>query len=103
MLIRSFLCYLIMIIAVHSVTILGLVTWKPVFRVSEKARLKTVSSATETCYNIEITLIACLDKKKLSFKQITKPSIRLRRCAGWSAPLLFAKPKDMFSRIEAHL
>ena len=29
----------------------------------------------------------------LSIKQITKALIRLRGCAGWSAPLLFANPK----------
>ena len=29
----------------------------------------------------------------LSKKRITKALISLRRCAGWSAPLLFAKPR----------
>ena len=28
--------------------------------------------------------------------------IRLCRCAGWSAFLLFANPEDRFSRVEAH-
>ena len=51
---------------------------KPVVGVSDKVRLKPVSSATET-----------LDRKL----QITKALIRLRRCAGWSAPLLFANPR----------
>ena len=37
----------------------------------------------------------------LSKKRITKVLIRLRGCAGWSAPLLFANPKDRFSRILA--
>ena len=32
-------------------------------------------------------------------KRITKALIRLRRCAGWSAPLLFANPEDRFSRV----
>ena len=40
---------------------MGLVTTKPVFGVSDKARLKPVSSATETSYNIEISLQASLD------------------------------------------
>ena len=35
----------------------------------------------------------------LSKKRITKALIRLRGCAGWSAPVLFAKPlKTGFSR-----
>ena len=36
-------------------------------------------------------------------KQITKALIRLQGCAGKSAPLLFASPKDQFSRVEAHM
>ena len=36
-------------------------------------------------------------KKK---KQITKALIRLRGCAGWSAPVLFAIPEDRVSRDE---
>ena len=36
-------------------------------------------------------------------KRITKALIRLRGCAGWSAFLLIANPKDRFSRVEAHL
>ena len=38
----------------------------------------------------------------LSNKRITKVLTRLHGCAGWSAPLLFANPEDMFSRVEAH-
>ena len=35
----------------------------------------------------------------LSYKRITKALIRLRGCAGWSAPLLFADPRrQVFSR-----
>ena len=35
----------------------------------------------------------------LSKKRITKALIRLRGCAGWSAPVLFAKPRrQVFSR-----
>ena len=37
----------------------------------------------------------------LSNKPITKALIRLCGCAGWSAPLLFTTPEDMFSRNEA--
>ena len=42
----------------------------------------------------------------LSKKRITKVLIRLRGCAGWSAPVLFANsqmPEDRFSRMEAHI
>ena len=75
---------------------------KPVFRVSDKARLKSISSATETSWTSEILLVASLDTT-LSNKRITKALIRLRICAGWSAPLFFANPKDWFSRLEAHM
>ena len=39
----------------------------------------------------------------LSKKPTTKALIRLRRCAGWSAHVLFATPEDRFSRNDAHL
>ena len=40
-----------------------------------------------------------------SKKRITKALIRLRGCAGCSAPVLFAPPppEDRLSRVEAHL
>ena len=44
---------------------------KLVFRVSNKARLKTVSSATETSKKIEFLFVASLDML-LSKKRITK-------------------------------
>ena len=40
--------------------------------------------------------------KLLFNKQITKLLMRLHECACWFASLLFAKPKDKFSRVEAH-
>ena len=64
---------------------MGLVATKPVFGVSDKARLKPVSSATDTSYKIEISLVASLDKA-LFKKRTTLVLIRLRGCAGWSAP-----------------
>ena len=77
---------------------MGLNATKPVFGVSEKARLKPVSAATETSSINEISLVASLDII-LSNKQITKSLIRLRRCTGWSAPLLFAtNRRQVFSR-----
>ena len=71
---------------------------KTVFRVSDKARLKPISSATEISYNIEIPLVASFGMI-LSNKQTLKALIRLCRCPGWSAPLLFANPRrQVFSR-----
>ena len=35
--------------------------------------------------------------------RITKALIRLRGCAGWSVPVLFANPEDRFSRVEAQI
>ena len=77
---------------------LGLVARKPVFGVSDKASFKPVSSAIETSKKIDISLEASLDTK-LGNKRKTKALIRLRVCAGWSAPLLFANPRrQVFSR-----
>ena len=76
---------------------MGLVATKHVFGVSDKARLKPVSSATETSYKTEILLAASLNMV-LSKMRITKALIRLRECAVWSAPVLFANPwKQVFS------
>ena len=71
---------------------MGLDATKPVFGVSDKASYKPVSSSTVTSKNIEISLEASLDMI-LSTKRITKALIRLRGCAGWSAPVLFATPR----------
>ena len=62
-------------------------------RVSAKARFKPVTS--------QILSLASLDKW-LSNKQIIMVLIRLRGCAGWSAPLLFANPQRQVFSIEAH-
>ena len=71
---------------------------KSVIGVSEKARLKPVSLATETSYKVEFSLVASLDMV-LPITRITKALISLRGCAVWSAPLLFANPrKQVFSR-----
>ena len=75
-----------------SIIILGLVLTKPVFGVSVKARLKPVSLAPETSYNIEMLLEASLCMVH-SNQRITKALIRLCVCAGWSASLLFANPR----------
>ena len=76
---------------------MGLDATKPVFGVSDKASFKPVSSATVTSYKIEISPAASL-YMVLSKKRITKALIRLRGCAGWSAPVLFANTrKQVFS------
>ena len=86
---------------IHSLY-LCLFARKPVFRVSVKARFKPVSLATETILKIGFSPGASLHMK-FSKKRITKALIRLRGCAGWSAPVLFATPEDRFSHDEAHL
>ena len=61
-------------------------------------RFKPACSATETRWKIEISLVTSVDMM-LSNKRITKALIRLRGCAGWSAPLLFANlRRQVFSR-----
>ena len=81
---------------------MGLVARKHVFEVSDKASFKPVSSATETTEKLEISLVARLHIA-LFKTRITKALIRLRGCAGWSAPVLFANPEDSFSRVEAQI
>ena len=71
---------------------MGLVAGKSVFGVSDKASFKPVSSATETSYKVEISPVASL-QMLLSKRRITKALIRLRGCAGWSAPVLFETPQ----------
>ena len=74
----------------------GLDATKPVFRVSEKPRLKPVSSATKTSQKVEISLVASLDMI-LSNKQIIKTLIRLRRY------LLFANRRRLVFLLQGSL
>ena len=74
----------------------SLVTRKPVFQVCDQVRLKPACAATATTYSLQIAAIACRHII-LSRQRTTKMLIRLRRCAGWSAPLLFAYGIIMFS------
>ena len=67
----------------------------PVFGISDKARFKSFTSATETSYKIEISPLASLHMS-LSKKRITKALIRLRGCAGWSVPVFFPNPRRQF-------
>ena len=73
---------------------------KPVLGVSDKARLKHISSATKT--KRKILLVANL-VIILSKKGITTALIIVHGCTGWSAPLLFTNTEDRFSHVEAHI
>ena len=57
--------------------------------VSDQVRLKLACSATEASRRLEILAPETRDIT-LSRQRTTKALIRLRGCAGWSAPLLFA-------------
>ena len=83
----------------HSCKILYFKYWprreKTCLGVSDKASFKPVSSATETSWKIEVGSLPTV----LSKKRITKALIRLRGCAGWSGPVLFAfLRRQVFSR-----
>ena len=65
-------------------------SWKNVSSgVSDQVRLKLVCSATETTMRLEILVTETRDMTQ-SRQRTTKALIRLRGCAGWSTPLLFA-------------
>ena len=56
----------------------------------DQVRFKPACSATKASLNLETLDIASIHSITLSKQQTTKVLIRLRGCAGWSAPLLFA-------------
>ena len=68
--------------------------------VSYQVRLKLACSATEASMRPEILVTETRDIM-LSKQRTTTAQIRLRRCAGWSVPLLFAY--NTFSHGPAHL
>ena len=77
---------------------MGLVARNHCLRGFLQSRFKSVSSATETSWNITISLVASPDVI-LSNKLITKALIRQRGCTGWSVPVLFANlRRQVFSR-----
>ena len=80
----------------HDAKQLSHVTRKPVFGISDQVRLKLACSAIETSLGLVILHIETTDII-LSKRWITKALVRLRGCAGWSAPLLFAYGKKRFS------
>ena len=57
--------------------------------VCDQVRLKPAYSATGASMRLEILVTETRDTT-LSSQRTTKALIRLRGCAGWSAPLLFA-------------
>ena len=77
-------------------------TSSPVFGVCDQLRLKPAYSAIETGQSLEISAIASRGII-LSRRRTTKALIRLRGCAGWSAPLLFAYDINRFSYDVAQL
>ena len=78
---------------------MGLPTTKPVFGVSKK-RVSNRSSELQRLARILKFAQASLNML-LSNKRLTKALIRLRGCAGWSAPVLFANLQRQISR--AHM
>ena len=74
---------------------------KPVFGVFDQVRHKPACAATEARKRFEISDIETRGIM-LSWQQQTKALIRLRGCAGWSAPLLFAYDKSRFCHDVAH-
>ena len=77
-------------------------TTKHVFGVCDQVRLKPVCSTTEASWSLEISDLASLGIT-LSRQRTTKVLIRLRGCAGWSAPLLFAYGRMVFSWCGSHI
>ena len=75
---------------------MSLVTRKPVFGFCEQVRLKPVCSGTHTSYILEV-LDVTTRGVVLSMQRTTNALFRLRGCAGWSAPLLFAYGINRFS------
>ena len=67
---------------------MSLVRKKPVFGVCNQGRLKLACASTEAWQRLEISSIETIGI--ILSRQLTKALIRLGRCAGWSATLLFA-------------
>ena len=72
------------------IVIIGFDATKPVFGVSEKARLKAVS----------LTRNFARSKSRLSNERKINALIRMHGCAGWSAPFLFTSPEDRFTHVK---
>ena len=87
------------LIASNDVNHLGIDTRNPIFGVYDLVRrLNPTCLATKTSLNIEKKLCVMSLAIIITKKRITKALIRLRRCAVWSTPLLFACNKTRVSR-----
>ena len=76
----------------YCISYLGLDATKSVIRFSDKAILKPASTAKESSWKIEISLVARLGVI-ISKKRITKVLISLHGYASWSVPLLSQTPR----------
>ena len=81
---------------------MSLVTRKSVFWVFNQVRHKPACAATEASWRLEIWDIETKDII-LSRQWTTKVLIRLRGCAGWTAPLLVAYDISRFSHNKAYI
>ena len=90
----------VLVIQLHI--LLSLVMRNPVFRVCDQVRLKLACSATETSTSLEILDLESLGII-LSRQWTTKMLIRLRGCAGWSAPVLRIWKKTGFLMMWLYL
>ena len=70
--------------------------------VCDQVRLKPACSATESSYGLKMLDITSRGII-LSRQWTIKVLIRLRRCTGWSAPLLFAYGINRFCHDIAHI
>ena len=79
-------------------------TWQNVsLGVSNQARHKAACAATDASYSLEISAIESRDII-LPKQRTTKALTRLRGCAGWSVPLLFAYDiRHIFSWPGSHV
>ena len=81
---------------------MSLLTRKPVFGVYNQVRHKPAYAATDARWRLEIWDIETRGII-LSRQRTTKALVRLRGCAGRSAPLLFAYGKSRFCHDVAHI
>ena len=81
---------------------MSLVMRKPAFGVCDQVTLKPACSVTEASIRLEIFVTVTRDIT-LFRQRTTKALIRLRGCAGWSVPLLFAYViRHVFSRLGSY-
>ena len=79
-------------------SMMGIFARKPVFGVSFKQVSNRSPQLQRLSRKIEISSVPSLHMQ-LSKTRITKVLIRLRECAGWSGPVLFANPwRQVFSQ-----